>query len=277
LIYNFISIIKKGFDVNILFNFGEEVEEYDYRVINEREARASAGIMFLLGIISLFSLFGMRTLFWAELFSITFILEFFIRIVFSPRYAPYMVLGSLFVSRQQPEWVEAKPKHFAWILGAILGAIMTYFIVADIVSPIRMLICVLCLVLLFTESAFGICLGCSIYKKFNISLEGNCPGGACEVNKPVSSRSKVANLAVIVGFVALTISTYILLKQYKYESHTKSQAIINTKLNSLATPKTPQHTAPTVEHTQKSNTDCIVPQWAIDMGHREMWMDHNCK
>jgi len=263
--------------MSILFNFGEEVEEYDYKVINEREARASAGIMFLLGIISLFSVFGMRTLFWAELFSITFILEFFIRIVISPRYAPYMVLGSLFVSNQQPEWVEAKPKHFAWILGAILGAVMTYFIVADIVSPIRMLTCVLCLVLLFTESAFGICLGCSIYKKFNISLEGNCPGGACEVHKPVSNHNKIANLIVIIGFVGLTISTYVLLKQYKYESHTKSQAIINAKLNSSTMPKVAKQPTSTAQHTQKSGTDCIVPQWAIDMGHRDMWTEHNCK
>lgn len=38
-----------------IFQFGEEVPGYDYPVINERDARASAGIMFLFGIISLFS------------------------------------------------------------------------------------------------------------------------------------------------------------------------------------------------------------------------------
>jgi hypothetical protein len=35
--------------VSKIFAFGEEVEDFDYRVINEREARASAGIMLVLG------------------------------------------------------------------------------------------------------------------------------------------------------------------------------------------------------------------------------------
>lgn len=54
--------------MKILFDFGEKIEGFDYRVINEREARASAGIMFLLGIFSIFSVYLERTLFWAELF-----------------------------------------------------------------------------------------------------------------------------------------------------------------------------------------------------------------
>ena len=99
-----------------IFSFGEKIPEYDFKVINERDARASAGIMFLLGLISLFSLFMFRTLFYAEVFSITFILEFMIRIFINPKYAPYMMLGSLIVSNQEPDWVEAKPKKFAWIL-----------------------------------------------------------------------------------------------------------------------------------------------------------------
>jgi len=59
--------------MNKIFSFGEIVSEFDFKVINEREARASAGIMFLLGLLSLFSVYIYRTLFWAELFSITFI------------------------------------------------------------------------------------------------------------------------------------------------------------------------------------------------------------
>ncbi|MDF1880063.1 DUF4395 domain-containing protein, partial [Sulfurimonas sp. MAG313] len=53
--------------MNLFFKFGEDVKAYDFRVINEREARASAGIMFLLGLLSLFSVYGLRTLLWAEL------------------------------------------------------------------------------------------------------------------------------------------------------------------------------------------------------------------
>jgi len=40
--------------MSIFLNFGEKVNGFDHRVINEREARASAGIMCLLGGMSLF-------------------------------------------------------------------------------------------------------------------------------------------------------------------------------------------------------------------------------
>ena len=35
------------------FKYGEKVDGYDVRVINEREARAAAGILFVFGILSL--------------------------------------------------------------------------------------------------------------------------------------------------------------------------------------------------------------------------------
>ena len=75
---------------NLFFNFGEKIDDFEFKVINERDVRASAGIMFLFGILSLFSIFIFRTLLWAELFSLTFIFEFFIRIFINPKYAPYI-------------------------------------------------------------------------------------------------------------------------------------------------------------------------------------------
>ncbi|MBA1419859.1 MAG: DUF4395 family protein, partial [Epsilonproteobacteria bacterium] len=112
--------------MRVFFNFGEKVAGYDYLVINERDARASAGIMFLLGLLSLFSVFTLRTLLWAELFTITFIFEFFMRTFINPKYAPYMLLGGIIISNQKTDWVESKPKKFAWALGMVRGAIMTY-------------------------------------------------------------------------------------------------------------------------------------------------------
>ena len=199
--------------MNLFFNFGETVKEYDFKVINEREARASAGIMFLFGIIALFVHFKFHSMFWPELFSITFIVEFFIRTVINPKYAPYMLLGSLIVSNQQPDWVEAKPKQFAWILGSILGLIMVVFILGEIKTPLRLLTCVACLILLFTESAFGICLGCIVYKKFNVNLQ-QCPGGVCETS-PVKT-AQGGKIFLLLIFLALFSSTYGLLKKYKY-------------------------------------------------------------
>jgi len=200
--------------MRFFLNFGETIKEYDYKVINEREARASAGIMFLLGILSLFSVYILRTIFWAELFSITFIIEFVVRILVSPKYSPYMMIGGLFVSNQIPDWVEAKPKQFAWVLGLILGLIMTYFIIFDIISPIRIGICWLCLFLLFVESVFGICLGCILYKKLNWKIY-NCPGGICDV-KPTKSYEKKKYLFIIL-FLGIFFVTYLSLKSYKFK------------------------------------------------------------
>ncbi len=190
---------------HLFFNFGEKVDGFDFKVINERDARASAGIMFLFGLLSLFSVFTLRTLLWAELFSLTFIFEFFVRVFISPKYAPYMLLGSLFVANQKPDWVEAKPKQFAWILGMILGGIMTYYIVFDILSPFRLGICLLCMVLLFLESSFGICLGCILYTKLNIKLN-SCPGGVCEM--PTKRVIKGRWLIILLTVVLFSLTYY---------------------------------------------------------------------
>ncbi|MBL1280773.1 MAG: DUF4395 domain-containing protein [Fluviicola sp.] len=205
----------------LFFNFGEIINGYGYKVVNERDARASAGIMFLLGLISLFSVHMYRTIFWAELFSITFIIEFIVRVLINPKYAPYMLIGGLIVSNQNPDWVEAKPKHFAWLLGMGLGLVMTYYIIFDVITPIRLGICWLCLFLMFVESVFGICLGCMLYKKMKWKTY-NCPGGICDT-KPQKRYDK-RKLVIIIGFLGLFFLTYTLLKSYK--SNERTQIII---------------------------------------------------
>lgn len=241
-----------------IFQFGQKISQYDFKVINERDARASAGIMFLLGIITLFSFFMTRNLFWANLFTITFILEFFIRVFINPIYAPYMVLGSLIVSNQEPDWVEAKPKKFAWILGVILGAIMSYFILFDILTPARLLTCLLCLFLLYFESVFGICFGCMVYKKFNVKLN-KCPGGVCET--PQARKSNKSKYLLMLFFIILFYGIFYSLKTYKYNNTTHStifQERIRDDIN--------------------TNKDCTPPQWAINIGHKDMWLEHHgCK
>ena len=189
--------------------FGLKIEGYDYRVLNEREIRASAGIMFLLGFMSLFSVYVERTIFWAELYSIIIITEFLIRVVINPIYAPFMLLGGLAVKNQQYEWVEARPKHFAWTIGLGLGAVMSYYIIFDVVSLSRMVICWVCLALMFIESAFGICLGCVLYKKMKWKTY-NCAGGICDLPPPPYKKSK---LVYIFLFILFVIAVYFILRQ----------------------------------------------------------------
>ena len=42
-----------------------------------------------------------------------------------------------------------------------------------------MIICLSCLILLFLEANFGICLGCSIYNKFNKNKSKYCYANSC--------------------------------------------------------------------------------------------------
>lgn len=244
-----------------IFQFGQKIPQYDFKVINERDARASAGIMFLFGIVSFFSFILTKNLFWAELFSITFIIEFIVRVFINPLYAPYMIMGSFVVSNQQPEWVEAKPKKFAWIFGVILGVIMAYYVVFDIMTPARALVCVLCLILLFLESAFGICLGCIVYKKLNMKLY-KCPGDVCET--PIKRENQKSKLLVFILFLSLFYGTYYYMKEYKYVTQEQLDA----------------REFEDIEETKsiEKNKECEPPQWAIDMGHKEMWLKHHgCK
>jgi len=255
-----------------IFSFGEIINNYDFKVINERDARASAGIMFLLGIITLFSFFMTRNLFWANLFTITFILEFIIRVFINPNYAPYMILGSLIVSNQEPDWVEAKPKKFAWILGVILGMIMSYFIIFNIMTPFRLLTCLLCLVLLYMESIFGICLGCIVYKKLNYKLY-KCPGGVCEVSP--KNKNLISKIILILFFGLFFYGIYFGLKEYKYNGYTTSRpSPAQIEEMEFDDDDEADETTENKEVINK-NSDCNPPQWAIDMGHRDMWLKHH--
>ena len=192
----------------LFFNFGEEIKEYDFKVINEREARASAGLMFLFGMVSLFSVFTLRTLLWVELFTITFIVEFFVRLLFNPKYAPYMMLASFIVQNQEAEWVEARPKKFAWGLGGILAIVMSYYLIFDIISVLRFALCFVCLTLLFLESSFGICLGCIVYKFLEIKLL-KCPGGVCKIKKAKAYEKR--KIFFLIFFFTLFLAIYLYL------------------------------------------------------------------
>jgi hypothetical protein len=253
-----------------LFSFGENISGYEYKVINEREARASAGLMFLFGIVSLFYFMLTQDLLYAEAFSITFIIEFFIRIFINPLLAPYMIIGSWIVRSQKPEWVEASPKKFAWVLGLILGLVMGYYVVFNILTPARLIICVVCLVLLYLEAVFGLCLGCIIYKKLNLKLQ-NCPGGVCEMGW---EKPKRLNPIIAVSLVAILFGgLYFNLKEYRYspikdkefaKEVAEDEEFLNEDIND--------------EAKSAKNKDCTPPEAVIAMGHKQMWLEHHgCK
>ncbi len=193
-----------------IIKFGEDVEGYNIPVLNEREIRAAAGILFLATFTSLmFILF--KGNFVPIKYVITFFLtDFMIRVFINPKFSPTLIFARLIVRNQTPEYVGAAQKKFAWIIGVVLSATMfVFFIIVNAFSPITGIICLICLIFLFFESAFGICLGCKFYPLFFKDKVQYCPGEVCDVKQKQdiqkTSESQFLVLLAFIAFVFLTV------------------------------------------------------------------------
>ncbi len=192
------------------FAYGEKVHGYEVRVLNEREARAAAGILFIGAFIGLTNGVMLGTAIFSEFFVSFFALDFTMRVI-QPRYSPSLLLGRFFVRNQKPEYVGAAQKRFAWSLGIILAYPMFYYLVIDFQpNPIKVLICLICMTLLFLESAFGVCLGCKMFEWFNRKNPKYCPGGVCEmrIKEPVQKFNLVQKFIFSITIVAMFYGTY---------------------------------------------------------------------
>ena len=226
---------QKGYcNMNIkeLFTYGEKVDGYDVRVVNEREARAAAGILFTFGILSLNNavMLGHTTV--TRFFIAFFTLDFLIRVI-NPSYSPSMILGRFFVQNQTPEYVGAAQKRFAWGIGLLLALPMFYYLVINWQpNPMKVFICVVCLVLLIMESAFSICLGCKIYNLLMPQKASHCPGGVCEIRKKekIQTFNKIQKSIFIVTIFLIGFGLYSYL--YKLENRTFFGNMIAEKMMS---------------------------------------------
>jgi len=193
--------------------FGEVVEGYDVRVLNEREARAGAGILFLFGFISFMNAFLMHEFMFTKIFVTFFMVDFIIRILVNPRFSPSLLLGRMMVQNQKPEYVAAPQKKWAWYIGLFLSLIMfTLIVVLDVMTPIKIVICLLCLVLLFSEAAFGICIGCKIFNALYKNEVKLCPGAVCEIREKeeIQKISRVQKMIIVTSVGLIFLSTYAL-------------------------------------------------------------------
>lgn len=162
------------------WDFGERIPGYEGHVFNEREVRASAGILFLVGIIAYMTMLFTDSMRSMQLFAILFLFDMFLRLFITPRLSPTMLLGRLFVFRQRPEWVGAPQKRLAWSIGFGLALISCFSLgLLGLPVIVAMVLCALCLTILFLETAFGICVGCDLYKLFAKQPPLYCPGDSC--------------------------------------------------------------------------------------------------
>lgn len=246
------------------FEFGEQVAGYEVRVFNERTVRAGAGLLFLLAIIAFMNAWLMGNFQPTRVFVVAFLIDFSIRIFINPRYAPSLIIGQWVVRKQQPEYVGAPQKRFAWAIGFVLALTMLYLVVLNnVIGPINLLVCTACLILLFFESAFGICIGCTIYNLFNKEKAQLCPGGECKLSPAKKSAVSLGQMGVVALF-ALMVGA---IAQWVYSTAPQNLQQAQTTASTSAAPLDPAE----IER-------CKVPDYAKAMGHEEKWKLHNnCK
>jgi hypothetical protein len=192
--------------------FGETVEGYNIPVLNEREIRASAGILYFFMFLAWMLIIFKESYFLIKLVNTIFLTDFIIRLFINPKYAPSLIIGRLIVGRQTPEYVGAAQKKFAWTIGLVLATIIfLLLVVMNSTSFITGIICQICLIFLFFESVFGICLGCKFYPLFHKEKTQYCPGEICEVKtKQEIQKTSLLQIGVVIGFFAFVITAVIL-------------------------------------------------------------------
>ena len=239
--------------------FGEDHPDYSVRVLNEREARGAAGIMFLFAMIAFMTAWFKGDFTPTKLTIVAFFIDFFIRVLINPRFSPTLIMARWMVNNQTAEYVGAPQKRFDWSIGLVLATFMMFLVVInDVRGPINMITCLVCLILLFFESAFGICVGCKMYNLFNKEKAQLCPGNVCEIKDRESIQIvTLAQALIAMGYVALLLFLSPVLDTARSQVSSKDPA-------SQASP------ASSAEEER-----CRVPEFAKKMGHEEKWKLHN--
>lgn len=242
-----------------LFAFGESHPDYPVRVLNEREARGAAAIMFLLALIAFMNAWFKGDFTPTKLTIVAFFIDFFVRVVVSPRYSPMLTIARWMVNNQSVEYVGAPQKRFAWAIGLGLATAMMYLVVLhDVRGPVNMIACLICLILLFFESAFGICIGCKLFNLVNKEKAQLCPGNVCEVKdrQPIQT---VAPSQAVMAAVYLAVLWAL--------SPMLQTTTVPSRISGADAQSEPLSPA--------EQERCRVPEFAKKMGHEEKWKLHN--
>lgn len=196
--------------------FGETVDGYNIPVLNERELRAAAGILFLMMYTSIMFVVFQNNYLVLKYAIAIFLSDFVIRVFVNPRFSPTLIVGRMIVQNQVPEYVGASQKKFAWMIGVTMSATMFVLIgILNFDNLITTLLCHACLIFLFFEAAFGICIGCKIYSRVYREKAQYCPGEVCEIHErhEIQKTSGWQKL-IVAGFLVYMIMMGFLVGQW---------------------------------------------------------------
>ncbi len=192
-----------------LIQFGEDVEGFQVKVLNEREIRAAAGIMFFFAFLALLLILFKGTFLLAKVVIYLFFIDFLVRLLVNPKYAPMLIIGRMIVGNQTPEYVGAPQKRFSWFIGLGLAGLMFILMVMyNTWSIFTGLSCLFCLIFLFFESVFGICLGCLVYNVIYKEKAKLCPGNVCAREERVEIQKVTGTQWLLAaGFILFIIGS----------------------------------------------------------------------
>ena len=132
-------------------------------LVNEREVRAAAGITLAIGAVAFSYAYFAKQYILLQAAASLFSLEFLLRVTIGIRHSPVGMAARAMTTGQPPEWVSAKPKRFAWTLGLVMAGAMAVITNSGVRGYLPRTICLICLTLMWMESALGLCVGCRIY------------------------------------------------------------------------------------------------------------------
>lgn len=243
--------------------FWEKVEWYDVKVLNEREVRAWAWILFLFAVPIFMYSCSSFNFFLTKIFIVFFLIDFWIRVFINPKFSPSLILWRIAVKNQKPEYSWAPQKKFAWMLWFILAFVMFItMVIFNIFVLINFFICTLCLILLFFESSFWICIWCKMYDFFNKNKKAQlCPWWVCEISKKeeIQKVSKIQILILIISlwFLWFLFTLEVFSKQviFVHDLKDKETELINSeefKIDDLG-------------NIKEDSWSCIFPDWVKDV------------
>jgi hypothetical protein len=158
-----------------------------YPVYNERAIRAGAGVMFLIGVLTMSYTFYTRDFSAISVVAPLFWFDFLIKVVRGGQYSPVGILAAQLVKGQKPEYVGAIQKRFAWSIGLFIASLMILLVlILGIRQYVPLVLCGICLLFMWMETSLGICVGCRIYSFLldakilpEPEIRPACPGGVC--------------------------------------------------------------------------------------------------
>lgn len=155
-------------------------------VFNEHQVRAAAGLTLVLGSVALVQAWFAREYMPIQQVTVLFFVEFVLRVALGVHRSPIGLVAGWMVHRQPPQWVSARPKRFAWTLGLVMSLAMAIITNVGIRGALPLSICLVCLALMWLETALGLCLGCEIHALLvrrgwarRDEAYEICAGGAC--------------------------------------------------------------------------------------------------